>query len=333
MKLAVICGFLGSGKTTLLLKIAERCSKQGLKVAVLENEVGKIGIDDEVIRKNGLNVKSIFSGCICCSLRGDLISTLLVIEREFSPDIVFLEPSGVAGPKQVLSAFCGYGGEIDSTTVINIIDASRFSAVKDFSIPLIKDGISIADLLLINKIDLIDKEQLDYIYDKIAPYRTEKSECREISLCSDNDLIIDEIAGMITEKTESPKQIENQSEESAEPIPEPAVFAKRKTLQSEKFSDTASLIDKVKLNLLKISRLLYSRNAFQGHIKVFLNGGKCGAVTISSTSSEQEPQVKGAFVKAPHKIFFTVNAIIYDIDDEDLENIINSELMAQLDSI
>ena len=75
MNLFVIAGFLGSGKTSLLLAVAKAVSESGRKMAIIENEVGKVGIDDIVLRAEGLPVREIYSGCVCCSLRLDLINT------------------------------------------------------------------------------------------------------------------------------------------------------------------------------------------------------------------------------------------------------------------
>jgi len=332
MKICVICGFLGSGKTTLLLSLAEHFSKLGLKIAVVENEVGKIGIDNEVIKKNGFAVKSIFSGCICCSLRGDLISTLLLIEREFSPDLVFLEPSGVAGPKQVLSALIGYGGEIDDKFVVNIIDAARFVAIKDFSIPLICDGISVADLILINKVDLVEQKQLKIIYENIAPYTNEKSQCKEVSLYHDPKIIIEDISNLMlaNSNSEDNPDITIHETQHKHNAPKPSVVAVRKTINVNDETNLDELISEIKLNLFHVSRSLHSKNAFQGHLKIFLNAGQHGSFIISSTSSDLKPLCKGCFKSKPSKIFFTLNAIVYDISEGDLEDVIENKLVSKI---
>ena len=84
----IISGFLGSGKTTLLLRIAKSLVEDsGRKIAIIENEIGKVGVDDQTIAAEGLTVKELFSGCVCCSLRLDLINTLLELERNVNPDI------------------------------------------------------------------------------------------------------------------------------------------------------------------------------------------------------------------------------------------------------
>ena len=89
MELIIISGFLGSGKTTVLLSIVrDAVEKYGKKVAIIENEVGQTGVDDQFLKEQGLDVREIYSGCICCSLRMDLIQTLLELEREHDPTCI-----------------------------------------------------------------------------------------------------------------------------------------------------------------------------------------------------------------------------------------------------
>ena len=171
MNLIIISGFFGAGKTTVLLAMAKRFSERGKKLAIIENEVGKVGVDDARLRAEGLKVKKIYSGCICCSLRMDLIAALLEIERDYEPDVVILEPSGVAGPKQVIGALVGYGGEIDRKIMLSVVDASRFDKIQDMSIPLVTDGIEVADLVVINKCDLVSVDELVHIQSRIHEFR------------------------------------------------------------------------------------------------------------------------------------------------------------------
>ncbi|MHC4886986.1 MAG: GTP-binding protein, partial [Planctomycetota bacterium] len=172
MNLLILAGFLGAGKTSLLLQIARILSEEkGLRLAIVENEVGQVGIDDEVVREEGMQVREIYSGCICCSLRLDLVTTLLEIEREIAPDLVIVEPSGMAGPKQVVGALVGYGGEIESRTTAVIMDAERLRRMADLSLPLIEDSIQAADLILLNKVDAVDEGEAAAVEEKIRGIR------------------------------------------------------------------------------------------------------------------------------------------------------------------
>ena len=103
MNIIIVTGFLGSGKTTFLTKLATRATKKGLKVGILVNEIGEIGLDDQFMRRLGLNVWEVLGGCICCTLTADLISTLDTLKNDYDADIVLVEPSGAADPRAVIS--------------------------------------------------------------------------------------------------------------------------------------------------------------------------------------------------------------------------------------
>jgi G3E family GTPase len=104
-----IAGFLGSGKTTVLLEVARVMAEDGLKLAVVENEIGEVGIDGSYVRDQGLPVQELFGGCICCTLQAGLAETLLAVESDHDPDWVIIEPTGLAAPGARRSAgACGH---------------------------------------------------------------------------------------------------------------------------------------------------------------------------------------------------------------------------------
>ena len=108
-ELNVISGFLGSGKTTLIRHLTQRMSS-GKRIAVIENDFGEIGLDAELLRQGRVIVSEINSGCVCCSLTGNLRESLASVLRQYAPDVVFLEPSGVARLSEVrgtLDRLCG----------------------------------------------------------------------------------------------------------------------------------------------------------------------------------------------------------------------------------
>ena len=98
MKIAQIAGFLGSGKTTALMKIVDGLVKRGHKIAIVVNDVGDISVDARFIEAHGLKAKEISGGCICCQIAGSFAETLAKLHDSFDPDIVIVEPSGVAIP-------------------------------------------------------------------------------------------------------------------------------------------------------------------------------------------------------------------------------------------
>ncbi len=154
MKTTVVCGLLGSGKTTFIRSYVRGASG---KTVVLVNDFGSADIDGEVFSADGILSIELPSGCVCCNLKVDLISTVRKIVQELSPDHLVIEPSGVASPSGVLEAMEGAG--IDRTDVIGIVDATEFTGLYDAGMygRFFEDQIIFADLVLVNKTDLADE--------------------------------------------------------------------------------------------------------------------------------------------------------------------------------
>ena len=125
MKIDIFSGFLGSGKTTLIKKlIAEAYC--GEKVVLIENEFGEIGIDGGFLKESGINITEMNSGCICCSLVGDFADALKKVTKQYSPDRIIIEPSGVGKLSDVTKAVIGAnieGAIINSCTTV--VDANK----------------------------------------------------------------------------------------------------------------------------------------------------------------------------------------------------------------
>lgn len=311
MKLIVISGFLGSGKTTLLLTLAKTFSGQGHKVAIIENEVGKTGVDGELLKAEGLSVREIYSGCVCCSLRHDLIHTLLELEREVKPDIVFLEPSGVAGPKQIQHCLCGYSGEIEKTVMIAVVDAKRLPAIRDFSIPLVHDGIEIADLVAINKADLVSPEQLTELQRRLLEINPS---AEMLCISAQQGTNVDRLIGIITAlaaQNETEKPVVELSSEND--LPQASIFAISVTVESP-HADTILLIEQF---LQQLGRQLKPADGVLiGHIKAIVKTEPTGYAVFSVTNHDQPPVQKGRLPGGPvEKLTLTVNAIVYGMSE------------------
>jgi G3E family GTPase len=161
VNLLVIAGFLGSGKTTLILSLAHQLVAAGSKVAIVENEVGEISIDGELIRRAGLTVRELFNGCICCQLSADLVPTLEALATEITPDWVIIEPSGIAEPKRMLAALSYYHGPpLKIVRTLTLVDPTRIPEIFEILTPLISAQLQAADAVVINKIDLASNEQM-----------------------------------------------------------------------------------------------------------------------------------------------------------------------------
>ena len=105
-KIDIFSGFLGAGKTTLIKKLIEEAYK-GEKLVLIENEFGEIGIDGGFMQEAGIEVNEMNSGCICCSLVGDFSKALQKVLREYAPDRILIEPSGVGKLSDVIRAVQG----------------------------------------------------------------------------------------------------------------------------------------------------------------------------------------------------------------------------------
>lgn len=164
MRLLLISGFLGSGKTTLLLEIARRLSTDSReKVAIIENEMGEIGIDGPYLRREGLEVQEIFGGCVCCTLSVDLVTTLRKLEESFRPGRVLLEATGVARPGDIVPTVRRYAPMVEKIQVLSLVDAPRYEMLLEVMNPLVTAQIGAADVVAVNKIDAVGEGVLERI--------------------------------------------------------------------------------------------------------------------------------------------------------------------------
>ena len=160
MYVYIIGGFLGSGKTTLLMKLASMYSKKGMKVAILVNESGEIGVDGATLKAEGYDAIELPDGCICCSLSGTLQSALKNIKRDIDPDIIIIEPTGLALPHKVKDLVHISMINPDEMYIIGIADIQRFDDLIKKKEEFFKRQMFAADFILINKSDLSTPEKM-----------------------------------------------------------------------------------------------------------------------------------------------------------------------------
>ena len=163
MRLIVVSGFLGTGKTTFIIQMAKAILRKKVKVVILVNEIGEIGVDDRFMSKLGLNVREILGGCICCTLAGSLQTTLDLVEREFDPEWIILEPSGVADPK-TFDAMVKPADKHPAVQLrkVTIVDPLRMEMMMTVLTPLITSQIRSAEWIIINKTDTATGDEMDF---------------------------------------------------------------------------------------------------------------------------------------------------------------------------
>ena len=159
MKIMIIGGFLGSGKTTTILKISRRFRDTGKRIAIIVNEIGEIGLDGDILTNPDIATDELTSGCICCTLRISMHYTLQTLEEEFKPDIVIIEPTGIAFPGQIRDEIETMGlSELSFAPIIILADPGRFGTEAKEIPRFIEIHIKETEILCINKIDVTPAE-------------------------------------------------------------------------------------------------------------------------------------------------------------------------------
>jgi G3E family GTPase len=159
----VLTGFLGAGKTTLLNRILN--GDHGLRAAVLVNDFGAISIDAELVVGVQDDVISLANGCVCCTIRDDLLETVVqTINRREAPEYILLEASGVADPSGIAMTFVNpeLQDRIRLDSITCVVDADQVFAHPEYpSVEQLKlRQIAFADMMILNKVDLAGAEQV-----------------------------------------------------------------------------------------------------------------------------------------------------------------------------
>lgn len=173
MKIIVLGGFLGSGKTSVILQLAQyiagRDPQKAGNVVILENEIGEVGVDDKLLQSTGYNVENLFSGCVCCTMSGELVIGLRKIMADFNPEIIIMEATGVAYPDNIRKTIIQSIPDADCG-VICVTDAKRWKRLLRPMEMLLKDQLDVADVILVNKVDMVDQETLSDVEASIRTF-------------------------------------------------------------------------------------------------------------------------------------------------------------------
>ena len=160
-KIDIYSGFLGAGKTTLIKKMIAEAYK-GQKLVLIENEFGEIGIDGGFLQDAGINITEMNSGCICCSLVGDFGEALKRVIREYAPDRILIEPSGVGKLSDVIGAVNRVTGEdVTLGYTVAVADAGKVKVyMKNFG-EFYNNQVETASTIILSRTDSIPQAKLD----------------------------------------------------------------------------------------------------------------------------------------------------------------------------
>ena len=161
-KVDIISGFLGAGKTTLISKLLKE-ALNGEQVVLIENEFGEIGIDGGFLKDSGVEIREMYSGCICCSLVGDFGTSLKEVVDKYHPDRIIIEPSGVGKLSDVIKAVkdLHIENEIKLNSASTVADASKCKVyMKNFG-EFFNNQIEHAGTIILSRTQNISEEKLN----------------------------------------------------------------------------------------------------------------------------------------------------------------------------
>ena len=161
-KIDIVSGFLGAGKTTLIKKLlAEAFS--GEKLVLIENEFGEISIDGGFLKESGVQISEMSSGCICCSLVGDFGKALVDVQKQFAPDRILIEPSGVGKLSDVILAVENTVKDVPEmklNSFVTVADASKVKVyMKNFG-EFYNNQIETAGTIILSRTQKVSPEKL-----------------------------------------------------------------------------------------------------------------------------------------------------------------------------
>ena len=181
--ITILGGFLGAGKTTLLNHILH--GNHGLKIAALVNDFGAINIDAQLVVGVEGETVNLSNGCICCTIRGDLLKeTLKLLRRQDPPEYIIVETSGVSDPVAVANTFLlpDIKPLVLLDSILVVVDADQILSLDEENFGLALDQIAAADIVVLNKVDLVAAEELEDVKTDLMRRIVPRMKMRKVSL-------------------------------------------------------------------------------------------------------------------------------------------------------
>ena len=175
----IITGFLGVGKSTMLMNTIEHHFKDK-NVAIIVNEFGKVGIDHQILKNVHSEVLEITEGCICCTLDNEFENGINEIKKRYNPDILFIETSGAAEPFPVFISLQKLGISVEG--VICVVDIKNYPSY--MSNPTAKYQVGGSNIIIMNKVDLVNNEELELAKNDIIKIKEENNLKNQLTGCN-----------------------------------------------------------------------------------------------------------------------------------------------------
>ena len=160
MKLLLIGGFLGAGKTTVIRSILTGIDEAGQSAAIIENEIGELGIDDRLLSGGKVQVTPLFGGCVCCQISGDLLNAVDQIRAELAPDWLIVEATGLAFLSELRKLFEDFDAPVCSVAVVDI---TRWARLYRANPELMRSQLEGAEAVIVNKTDVKEPESAELV--------------------------------------------------------------------------------------------------------------------------------------------------------------------------
>jgi len=164
IKVDIISGFLGAGKTTLIRKLLK--AHEDEKVVLIENEIGEIGIDGEIVERDGFQVLELSTGCICCSMKVDFFNTITKVIEDIKPERIIIEPTGIGLLSEIIDIVNrpDFKDRSYINSLITVVDSMNYLDQLDVFGEFFQDQIRNASILALSKTQFVEEQEIKEMF-------------------------------------------------------------------------------------------------------------------------------------------------------------------------